>query len=154
MEEKTYITQENKHELEAELSMRREEKRKEIKEQLEFAKSLGDLSENAEYHQAREDQGRNEDRILEIEHILQKAEVVTKAAHNIVDIGAHVSVQKKGDKTPQEYLIVGAEEADIAEGKISYMSPLGAAIFGKNAGDTVVANTPKGDVTYTITKVS
>lgn len=154
MEEKIYITKENKEELEAELLMRRGEKRKEIKDQLEFAKSLGDLSENAEYHQAREDQGRNEDRIAEIEHILQVAEVATKNKHTIVDIGAHVTVQKKGDKKEMDFLIVGGEEADIAEGKISYLSPIGAAIFNKKVGDVCVANTPKGEVTYTIIKVS
>ncbi len=154
MEEKTYITKENKEELEAELKMRREVKRQEIKDQLEFAKSLGDLSENAEYHQAREDQGRNEDRISEVEHILQTAEVVGKSKHTTVDIGARVVLQKKGTKTDQEFVIVGAEEADIAEGKISYLSPIGSAIFGKNVGDTVVANTPKGDVSYSITKIS
>ncbi len=153
MEEKTYITKENKEELEAELRMRREVKRQEIKEQLEFAKSLGDLSENAEYHQAREDQGRNEDRISELEHILQNAEVVTKAKHNKVDIGAKVTVQKKGEKEDQTFFIVGAEEADITENKISYVSPLGAAIFGKNVNDTVVVTTPKGEVTYTIIKI-
>lgn len=154
MEEKTYITKENKEELEAELKMRRETKRQEIKEQLEFAKSLGDLSENAEYHQAREDQGRNEDRIAEIEHILQNAEVVTKTKAGKVDIGSKVTVQKKGEKDTQDFLIVGAEEADISEGKISYVSPLGSAIFGKNVNDTVVVSAPKGEVAYTIVKIS
>ncbi len=154
MEEKIFITKENKEELEAELKMRVSEKRQEIKDQLEFAKSLGDLSENAEYHQAREDQGRNEDRIAEIEHILQVAEVATKSKHSSVDIGAKVIVQKKGTKIEQEYTIVGGEEADISEGKISYLSPIGAAIFGKNVGDSVTANTPKGEVVYTIIKIS
>ena len=154
MEEKMYITQENKEELEAELKMRCEDKRREIKDQLEFAKSLGDLSENAEYHQAREDQGRNEDRILEIEHILQVAEVVvSKNKHTVVDIGAHVVIQKKGEKTEQEFIIVGGEEADIEMGKISYLSPIGAAIFGKEIGDTVSFNTPKGEMTYTVNKI-
>lgn len=150
MEEKTYITKENREELEQELEMRRGAKRQEIKDQLEFAKSLGDLSENAEYHQAREDQGRNEDRISEIEHLLHTAEVVIKSKHNQVDIGARVTIQKKGDKESYEYTIVGGEEADIAEKKISYLSPIGAAIFGKNAGDVVVVETPKGTVSYSI----
>ncbi len=154
MEEKIFITKENKEELEAELKMRREEKRQEIKDQLEFAKSLGDLSENAEYHQAREDQGRNEDRISEIEHILQVAEVVVKGKHSVVDIGAKVTVQKKGTKNEQEFTIVGGEEADIAEGKISYLSPIGSAIFGKKAGDSATFDTPKGEVTYTVLKIS
>jgi transcription elongation factor GreA len=153
MEEKTYITKENQEELKQELEMRLSIKRQEIKDQLEFAKSLGDLSENAEYHQAREDQGRNEDRISEIEHILQTAEVVTKAKHGTVDIGARVTIQKKGDKDAVEYTIVGGEEADIAEAKISYLSPIGAAIFGKSAGDTVTVDAPKGQVIYSIISI-
>ncbi len=153
MEDKIIITQENKQELEAELSMRLGEKRKEIKDQLEFAKSLGDLSENAEYHQAREDQGRNEDRISEIEHLLQVAEVVTKVKSNQVDVGSTVTILKKGEKAEQTFTIVGAEEADVSEGKISYLSPIGAAIFGKSKGDTAMVNTPKGDVSYTVVKV-
>ncbi len=152
MEEKIYITKENREELEQELEMRRSTKRQEIKDQLEFAKSLGDLSENAEYHQAREDQGRNEDRISEIEHLLQNAEVVTKSKHNQVDIGARITIQKKGG-SPAEYTIVGGEEADIAEQKISYLSPIGAAIFGKNAGETVEVETPNGKVSYTIVTI-
>ena len=153
MEEKTYITKENKEELMQELEMRRSVKRQEIKDQLEFAKSLGDLSENAEYHQAREDQGRNEDRISEIEHLLQNAEVVSKSKHGQVDIGAKVTITKKGDKEGIEYIIVGGEEADIAEKKISYLSPIGAAIFGKNAGETVTVDTPKGQVSYSIISI-
>jgi transcription elongation factor GreA len=153
MEEKTYITKENQEELKQELEMRRSTKRQEIKDQLEFAKSLGDLSENAEYHQAREDQGRNEDRISELEHILQTAEVISKSKHTQVDIGARVTIQKKGSKEDQTYTIVGGEEADIAENKISYLSPIGAAIFGKTVNETVMVDTPKGQVSYTIISI-
>lgn len=153
MEEKIYITKENKVELETELKMRLGEKRQEIKDQLEFAKSLGDLSENAEYHQAREDQGRNEDRISEIERILQIAEVVEKAKQGKVDIGAKVTLQKKDSKEKVIYTIVGGEEASIEENKISYLSPLGAAIFNKTAGDVVEFKTPKGQAVYTIISI-
>ncbi len=153
MEEKTYITKENKEELIQELEMRRSTKRQEIKDQLEFAKSLGDLSENAEYHQAREDQGRNEDRISEIEHLLQTAEVINKSKHSQVDIGARVTILRKGSKDEQTYTIVGGEEADISESKISYLSPIGAAIFGKSAGETVEVETPKGQVVYSIISI-
>ena len=111
------------------------------------------MSENSEYHQAREDQGRNEDRISEIEHLLQNAEVVSKSKHGQVDIGAKVTITKKGDKEGIEYIIVGGEEADIAEKKISYLSPIGAAIFGKNAGETVTVDTPKGQVSYSIISI-
>ena len=153
MSNKTFITKENQEELKQELEMRRSTKRQEIKDQLEFAKSLGDLSENAEYHQAREDQGRNEDRISEIEHLLQNAEVINKSKHNKVDIGARVTILKKGTKDEQTYTIVGGEEADIAENKISYLSPIGAAIFGRDAGETVEVDTPKGQVVYSIISI-
>lgn len=154
MEDKIYITEENKVELENELKLRQEGKRKEIKDQLEFAKSLGDLSENAEYHQAREDQGRNEDRIGEIEHILQFSEVIKKHKHNCVDIGANVTVEKNGSPTEIKFTIVGGEEVSIEEGKISYLSPIGSALLGKKIDDTVVVNTPKGQVSYLIKKIS
>lgn len=153
MNNTTYITPENKKELEAELENLRTGRRKEIKEQLEFAKSLGDLSENAEYHQAREDQGKNEDRIAELEHILQNAEVVSKKNHSKVDVGAKVTVKKEGEKNNREYLIVGAEEADIFEGKISYLSPLGLALVGKAEGDKIVVESPNGKINYSIISI-
>lgn len=153
MQEKNYITKQNREELEKELEYLRSTKRLEIKEQLEFAKSLGDLSENAEYHQAREDQGKNEDRISQLEHLLQNSQVVDKTKYTKVDIGAQVVIRKKGEKKDQAFTVVGGEEADIVEAKISYLSPIGAAIFGKSEGDTVVAKTPKGDVEYTVVSI-
>jgi len=151
MIDKELITKERKAELEAEMRRLEGEERKEIIEALEFAKSLGDLSENAEYHQAREAQGKLEDRVAEIKRILKDAEVVS--AHRKSDyanIGSTVVVQKKGDKEKRTFILVGEGEADMAAGKISYQSPLGAAIYGKKKGDKAIFQSPAGAVEYTI----
>ncbi len=151
----SYITKERKAELEAELTDLRGPKRKEIIDTLQYAKALGDLSENAEYHQAREEQGQLEERILQIEEILRVSEVVKHNSSDIVEVGSKVSVEKQDTKEIKNYVIVGSEESNIAEGKISNHSPLGAAMFGKKKGDTISFTTPKpGVVNYKIISVS
>jgi transcription elongation factor GreA len=151
--EKELITKERKVELEAELKHLEGIERKEIIEALEFAKSLGDLSENAEYHQAREAQGKLEDRVNEIKRILKTAEVVSKRKSDTIGIGSLVTVSKKGEKTKREYSIVGEGEADMAAGKISYQSPLGSALFGKKKGDKAHFESPAGTIEYSILDV-
>ena len=150
MEETNYITEEKKHALQEELKHLKTFKRKEILESLEAAKALGDLSENAEYHQAREDQGKTEDRINQIEYMLQSSIVVKKHQSSKVEIGTTVVVNKEGTKDHVTYSIVGAEEADMTANKISNKSPLGEALFGKSKGDTVSIKTPKGLAKYTL----
>ncbi len=150
---KSYLTEEKKNELEAELRELQTVKRKEILEALEFAKSLGDLSENAEYHQAREEQGKLEERISTIEEILRNSVVIEKHHSTIVEVGSTVTVQKEGDKAKQTLQIVGSEEADFAAGKISNTSPLGQALYGKKKGDTAVVHTPKGATEYKIVSI-
>ena len=147
------MTEEKKQALGEELKHLKTIKRKEIIEALEAAKALGDLSENAEYHQAREDQGKTEDRINQIEYILQSAVVVKKHHSSKVEIGTTVTVKKEGAKESVTYSIVGAEEADMAQNKISNKSPLGEAIFGKSKGDVVSIQTPKGLVKYTLVAI-
>ena len=153
-----YITEEKRKALELELKDLKGPKRKEILEALEYAKSLGDLSENAEYHQTREDQGKLEERIKRIEQILQSSQVVSPAGGDVVEVGSKVVVQKIGKKNEKQeektYQIVGSEEADMAQGKISNRSPFGEAIFGKKKGDSVTFQTPNGKVNYKIIKVS
>ncbi|OGI92456.1 hypothetical protein A2933_02260 [Candidatus Nomurabacteria bacterium RIFCSPLOWO2_01_FULL_46_18] len=150
----SYITKEKKQELELELVNLKGPKRKEIIESLEYAKSLGDLSENAEYHQTREDQGKLEARIAQIEQILQNSEVISRAGGEIVDIGSFVTMQKEGGKGEKTYQVVGALEADTVSGKISNLSPIGLAMFGKKKGDKISFKTPSGEtVNYKITKV-
>ncbi len=152
-----YITKEKRHALEAELKDLKGPKRKEILESLAYAKSLGDLSENAEYHQAREDQGKLEERIQKIERILESAETVSGGGGDIIEIGSKVIAQKEvkdGKHEERTYVIVGSEEANMAEGKISNHSPLGVALFGKKKGDRVSFETPSGQVFYKIISVS
>lgn len=153
MDQINYITEDKKQALQDELKHLKTVKRKEIIEALEAAKALGDLSENAEYHQAREDQGKAEDRINQIEYILQSAVVVKKHHSSKVEIGTTVTVKKEGSKETVTYSIVGAEEADMAHNKISNKSPLGEAIFGKSKGDVVSIQTPKGLVKYTLVDI-
>jgi transcription elongation factor GreA len=148
-----YITEEKKKALIEELNFLKSTRRKEILEALEYAKSLGDLSENAEYHQAREDQGKLEDRINQIDYMLQSAIVVKKHHSTKVEIGTTVKVKKEGAKDAIIYDIVGAEEADMVNNKISNRSPLGAALYGKVKGDKVNITTPKGLVKYTIVEI-
>lgn len=150
MEEINYITEEKKHALMEEIKTLKTIKRKEVLEALESAKSLGDLSENAEYHQAREDQGKTEDRINQIEYLLASSVVVKKHQSTKVEIGTTVIVKKEGQKDTITYSIVGAEEADMIQNKISNKSPLGEALFGKTKGDIVSIKTPKGLVKYTL----
>jgi len=145
-EEKQYLTKEKFEELKKELDFLKMTRRKEIAEKLEFAKSLGDLSENAEYQEARQDQAEAEDRILTLESILSTAEIIHKGRGGDIRAGSVVVVKKKGEKEKREYQIVGSEEADTTIGKISNLSPIGAALIGKGKGDKVIYTTPLGEV--------
>ena len=149
-----YITEEKKKALEIELEELKGPKRREILENLAYAKSLGDLSENAEYHQTREDQGKLEERIQRIERILESSEVVSASGGEQIEIGSNVVVLKNGDAEEKTYQIVGGEEADMAQGKISNKSPFGEALFGKKKGDKISFKTPNGEVDYKIINVS
>ena len=149
-----YITKEKKKVLEMELKELKGPKRKEILEALAYAKSLGDLAENAEYHQAREDQGKLEERILKIEQVLHSSMVVAGGGGDVIEIGSKVVVLKEGEKENKNYQIVGSVEADMAQGKISNRSPFGKALFGKKKGDNVSFQTPNGVMNYKIVDVS
>jgi transcription elongation factor GreA len=151
---KELLTKENKEALEAELKELSGPKRKEIISAVEYAKSLGDLSENAEYHAAREAQGKLEDRIQQIEYTLKYGQVVEKASDGSVTVGCTVVVTKVGETNTRTFQIVGSEETDMLSGKISYKSPIGQALQGKKKGDVVVVATPKGDTEYKIVSVS
>ncbi len=142
---KLYITKERKKELEIELEELTTVKRTEIAKQLESAKELGDLKENAEYHQAREDQAVLEERIRVITYTLKEGEIISDGKKTEVVIGAHVTIAKKGSSTKNEYQIVGSDEADPSEGKISITSPLVEAMLGKVEGEFFSFETPSGD---------
>ena len=149
-----YITKEKRVALEAELLDLEGPKRKEIIKALEYAKSLGDLTENAEYHQARDDQGKLEEKILKIKEILKSSKTVTGGGGDIIEIGSKVMVKRENSLEEKMYTITGSEEADMAAGKISNKSPFGMALFGKKKGEIVSFNTPKGIVNYQIINVS
>ncbi len=148
------MSQEKFEELTHELDELRTTRRKEVAEQLEYARSLGDLSENAEYQEAREMQAAVEERIGKLEQILKNAKITKGTKSDTVGMGSIVTVEPlvKGAEK-HTYTIVGAEEANIIEGKVSYHSPLGAALMGKKKGDEYSFHTPKGTQKYKILKV-
>jgi len=127
--------------------------RKEIAARLKKAVSYGDLSENADYHQAKEDQGFLEGKIVELEDVLRNAQVIEKGEgiKGTIQIGSSVFLENK--KGEEKITIVGAEEAAPMEGKISVESPLGKALMGKRKGDEVEINTPKGAIKYKVVKI-
>lgn len=147
------ISQEKFEELTKELEELHTTRRKEVAEQLEYARSLGDLSENAEYQEAREMQAAVEERVQKLEAILKNAKIVRSAKSDTVGMGSTVSVQNLAGEDKHTYVIVGAEEADMFAGKISYHSPLGAALLGKKKGDEFSFHTPRGTQKYKILKV-
>ncbi|MCK9344558.1 MAG: transcription elongation factor GreA [Candidatus Pacebacteria bacterium] len=152
-EEKEYLSKEKFEELTKELDYLKSVRRKEIAEQLEFAKGLGDLSENAEYHEARQNQAETEDRVSKLEQMIKHAVITEKSKGGMVNIGSTVVCVKQGEKTEKRYQIVGSEEANTKEGKISNKSPLGEALMGKNKGEKVTFETPLGMVSCTIVNV-
>jgi transcription elongation factor GreA len=129
-----------------------EEKRPQIAERLKEAKADGDLSENAAYDAARDEQGFVEGRISEIEHILKHAKLIENKASNSVSLGSTVHVELEDGQ--QQYTIVGSTEANPDKGMISDQSPLGRALLGKKSGENVVVSVPNGKMTYKITKIA
>lgn len=154
MDQKEYLTQERYNELVAELDTLKKIKRKEVAEDLEYAKSLGDLSENAEYHEARETQASIEDRIAKLENIISHAEIMSLRHTDAVGIGSTVTVQKEGDKKTVKFEVVGSEETDISQGKISLHSPIGEAMVGKRKGDVFSFLSPKGKMSYKVIDIA
>lgn len=148
------LTSTKKKELEQELEYLKTEKRQEILDALAFAKSLGDLSENAEYHTSKDNQAKNEARINQIEAILKDAVVVEANTDGTIGIGSTVVLEKVESSTEVVYMLVGNEEADFSAGKIAFTSPIGSAILDRKAGDNVTVKTPRGETVYIIKKVS
>lgn len=147
------ITQEGYNKLTAELNHLTTVKRREIAERIERAKELGDLSENAEYSEAKDAQGLNEGRILELTNTLKNVTLVdSRCAKDEVCMGSVVTV--KSDDKEKSYKIVSFNEADPLNGMISNESPLGLAFLSKKKGETVKVETPKGVVEYKIVKVN
>ncbi len=152
-EARQYLTNEKMQEFKKELEYLRTDKRKEVAENLEYAKKLGDLSENAEYHEARQEQAEVEDRISHLENLIKTAVIVDDQHGDTVSVGSTVKVKKVGENEARTYKIVGSEEADMAHGKVSNLSPLGAALLGKKKGADFSVMTPKGKMTYTLISI-
>lgn len=151
--DKIYLSKEKFEKLQKELEYLTTVRRREVAEKLEYAKSLGDLSENTEYQEAREDQAGTEERIAKIESLVRSAEIVSREIGESVTIGSRVTLQR-GDAIREEtYEIVGEEESDIPQKRISHKSPLGLAIVGKRKGDEVIVKTPNGEKRYKIVDV-
>jgi transcription elongation factor GreA len=149
-----FLSKEKIEELKARLKELTTVKRFEIAERLKRAKEHGDLSENFEYSQAKEDQDKLEREIFELETLLKNAKVITTPkSKNFVSVGLSVTVKpKNGNKIT--YVIVGSQDADPSQNKISNLSPIGKALLGKKVGDVVKIKTPKGDeVEYEILKI-
>jgi transcription elongation factor GreA len=151
--EREYLTKEKFKLLEEELVYLKTQKRKDIAESLEYAKSLGDLSENQEYQEAREGQAVVEDRINRLEAMLKTAMIVSTSDTGLVEVGSIITVEREDSKMRQTYTIVGSEEADATLGKISVRSPLGTAALHKKKGDVFSFTTPGGTMSYKVIDV-
>jgi transcription elongation factor GreA len=154
MNEPIYLTADGARKLRLELIQLRGPAREEIARRLRSAIQMGDLSENADYHKAKEDQGFLEGRIQELEYIMKNATIIeeTNMKHEIVEVGATITIQEE-DYPPERYLMVGAKEADPRQGKISNESPIGKALIGSREGDVVIAETPGGSLTFKIISI-
>jgi transcription elongation factor GreA len=130
-------------------------KRPALADRLRFAIQQGDLSENADYITAKEEQGFLEGRILQIDALLRRAVVIDKAAScESVGLGHQVTVVETGTENSEVYVVVGSAEADPAAGKVSCHSPMGSALLSRSVGDTVTVHAPAGDINFTITAIA
>lgn len=153
MAEKVLLTKEGKEELEKRLEYLKVEKRAEITERIKTAREFGDLSENAEYDAAKNEQAMIEGEILEIEDKLKRVEIIKESKKGQVSLGSKVDFIDQEDGILVTYEIVGTTEADVEQGRISNESPIGNALLGRKAGDTVNVKVPQGVTTLLIKKV-
>lgn len=158
-DDRILITKEGLKKLKEELELLKKIKRKEVAERLKEAISYGDLSENAEYEEAKNEQAFVEGRILELENQVRNAKIISekhaKGKGKVVEIGSEVTVQEKGkSRDPETYTIVGSTEADPLEHKISNESPIGRALLGKAKGGVVEVDAPGGRFKYEVVKIS
>lgn len=153
--QETMVSQEKFDEMVRELEYLKTTRRTEIAKSLEYARSLGDLSENAEYQEARDLQAATEERIRRLEDLVKRAHIVTDGKKkDVVGFGSVVTIRKEGCEEMHEYTIVGSEEADMRSRKLSHVSPLGAALMGKKKDELFTIVTPNGKQSYQIEKVA
>ena len=153
---KQMYTQQGYQELVDELNYLKFEKREKIKNDIAVARSFGDLSENSEYDEARNEQAKNEARIKELEELLENAVILDESSidTNVISLGSNVKVFDKTLNLEIVYDLVGSNESNPAEGKISDQSPIGAALIGKREGDNVLVDAPAGQIQLKVVKVS
>jgi transcription elongation factor GreA len=152
-QQQSYLTPEGEAKLKAELAELTGPRREELSQRLRSAIQMGDLSENADYHKAKEDQGFLEGRIQEIEAILRSAVIIEETTNrDVVSIGSHVTIQEE-DYPPETYHLVGPTEADPRNGRISHESPIGRALLDKKIGDVAEAEAPGGKIKFKILKI-
>jgi transcription elongation factor GreA len=149
----TYLTPEGKIKLEAELEDLKTNKRRELAERLNFAIKQGDLSENADYIAAKEEQAFLEGRIRTIEGMLRHVEIITEQVGGQVRIGSRITVTEVGTDDQEMFWLVGAAEANPMEGKISNESPLGSALLGRHVNDEVEIDAPAGRIAFRIVNI-
>jgi transcription elongation factor GreA len=154
MNDQPILTTEGAARIRDELNQLKGPQREALAKRLRDAISQGDLSENADYHKAKEDQAFLEGKIQELEYVIDNATIVDANVRNqgVVDIGCQVTIQEEG-YTPETYLIVGAKEADSKNKKISYESPIGKALMDKKEGDSTMVTTPNGNITLKILEI-
>lgn len=154
MVEPVYLTAEGRDEMAKELDFLVNVRRPELAAKLKEAVSQGDLKENADYHDAKEQQAFVEGRVKYLENLLHSAEIINQgSANGVVSIGARVTIVEVGEDLEEDYIIVGAAEANPSDGKISNQSPIGSALLGHKAGDKVKVVTPAGEIMFKIKKV-
>ena len=150
-----FLTAEGATELQRELDQLRDVRRPELAKLLKTAVAQGDLKENADYHDAREQQGFVERRISFLEDTLRNAQIIDKSGiQDVVGIGCDVTIIEKGEEHEETYRIVGAAEANPREGKVSHESPLGKALMGQKVGARVRVETPEGRTTFRIRSIN
>lgn len=152
---KVVMTYDGLKKMEQELENLKTVRRKEVAEKIKEARGQGDLSENAEYDAAKEEQGEIESRIVQLENLLRNAEVIDEDVlkKDVVNLGSKVTVLDVEFDEEMEYTIVGSTEADPMNGRISNESPLGMALLGQKVGATVMADTPDGEVAFKILNI-
>ena len=146
-----YITKDGLQKLKSELKELIEVKRPDIAQQIQSAREMGDISENAAYDEAKIEQSFIEGRISELEEIIKNSKVANRSSSEVVLVGSKVTLHVEGKE--EEYDIVGAPEANPAENKFSHASPLGKSLLGKKVGDHIEVVAPMGNLTYTILKI-
>ncbi len=150
---KVYLTEQGLADLKEELDVLINEKRPKNIQSIKEARSLGDLSENADYDAAKNEQAQIEGRIKTIEKMLENVEIIKETSKDIVGLGSTVSIQYVDDDDTDEYKIVGSQEADPFESRISNESPIAQALLNHKVGDTVVVDSPNGSYEIKITEI-